>query len=113
MSDLNFSNRNGFRITFRVTIFLGLLGTIVAGGWYAGGFSQEVESMKMEITRNTVGREIIAQGVINLQTKAAAVDATGRATQQRLNSIDATLRRIEGKIDMATLRYNPDQGSQQ
>ncbi len=113
MTDPAFIYKNGFRVTFRVTMLLGLIGTIVVGGWYAGVFSQEVESMKKDIIRNTGGREKMGQQVIDLQTRAAGVDATGRATQYRLNSIDATLRRIEGKIDARNQRSNPNRGTQQ
>ncbi len=108
MSDMNLTYKNGLRITFRVSMVLGLLGTIIAGSWYAGAFSEEVETMKREITRNTDGREDIAKKVISLQTGAAARDATAKGTEQRLDSIDNTLRRIEAKIDRATQRFRPD-----
>ncbi len=110
MTDMNGIYKNGVRITFRATILIGLLGTIIAGSWYAGGFSQDVASMKTDITDNTEGRAKIGAEVIDLQTRAAAADATGRATEQRLNSIDNTLRRIERKIDRATNRSRPEPG---
>lgn len=115
MTDPGFIYKNGSKITFRVTMLLGLIGTIIAGGWYAGVFSQEVESMKEDITSNTIGRREMRRDVIKLQTRAAGVDATGRATERRLNSIDATLRRIEEKIDSAraTQRFNSNRGTRQ
>ena len=99
------SSSNGRNI-YRVTMTTSLLGAILAGVWWAAGFTQEVRTMQSEIKINKTFSDSMGRDVFSLRERAAADDATGRATQQRLNSIDRTLQRIETKIDNATRRSN-------
>ncbi len=93
---------NGARVAFRVAMAISLGGTIASGIWWASAFTQEVRTMQGEIQQNKKSSDRIGTAVFSLRERAAADDATGRATEQRLDSIDDTLRRIEGKIDRAT-----------
>ena len=93
---------NGMRVTFRLSMTLGLAGTIAAGIWWASAFTQEVRTMQGEIKVNRESREDMGKQVFGLRVRAAADDATGKAVEQRLNSIDRVLQRIERKIDRAT-----------
>ena len=93
---------NGPKVTFRLSMTLGLAGTIAAGIWWAAAFTQEVRTMQDDIETNRVYSEDVGKQVFGLRVRAAANDATGKAVQQRLNSIDSILQRIERKIDRAT-----------
>ncbi len=92
---------NGTRIAF-VLLVLSLIGTLASGVWWASAFTHDVETMQGEIQKNKQSSDDIGAAVFTLRERAAADDATARATEQRLNSIDNTLTRIERKIDRAT-----------
>ncbi len=95
-------DKNNMRVTFRLSMTLGLAGTIAAGIWWAAAFTQEVHTMKSDIETNRGYSEDMGKQVFGLRVRAAADDATGKAVEQRLNSIDNILQRIERKIDRAT-----------
>ncbi len=96
------ADKNGSRVTFRLSMTLGLAGTIAAGIWWAAAFTQEVRTMQDDIVVNRDRSVDMGEQVFSLRVRAAADDATGKAVQQRLNSIDNILQRIERKIDRAT-----------
>ena len=99
-------DKNNMRVTFRLSMTLGLAGTIAAGIWWASAFTQEVrkdlQTIQSNIETNREHSEDVGRQVFGLRVRAAANDATGKAVQQRLNSIDNILQRIERKIDRAT-----------
>ena len=103
---------NGNRIVFRGAMVLGLAGTIASSIWWAAAFTQEVKMMQTQVDRNGKYGIDLSRDVFSLRERAAADDAddraTMKATENRLDSIDSTLRRIEGKIDNAT-REGPRQ----
>ncbi len=83
---------------------LGLAGTIAAGIWWAAAFTQEVRTMQDDIESQKKYSEDMGKQVFGLRVRAAADDATGKAVEQRLDSIDDVLKRIERKIDRGTQR---------
>lgn len=97
---------NGTRIVFRSIIVVSLVSSVASGIWWASAFTQEVRMMQENITKNKLYSIEMGQSVFKLRERAATDDADDRATlkatEYRLNSIDATLRRIETKIDSAT-----------
>ena len=93
---------NGPKVTFRLSMTLGLAGTIAAGIWWAAAFTQEVQTMRGDIETNREHSVDVGRQVFGLRVRAAADDATGKAVEQRLNSIDTILQRIERKLDRVT-----------
>ncbi len=93
---------NGPKFAFRSAIVLSIAGTIAAGIWWAAAFTQEVRTMQDDIEVNRTYSDDMGKQVFGLRVRAAANDATGKAVEQRLNSIDSILQRIERKIDRAT-----------
>lgn len=78
----------------------------MAGVWWASGFTQEVRTMQGSVEDNEDAVIVLRRDVFSLRERAAAGDATGKATERRLDSIDGTLRRIEEKLDRATRQGN-------
>ena len=91
---------------FRGVMVLGLLSSVASGIWWAAAFTQEVKMMQVQVERNKTFSVDMGNDVRSLRERAAADDAddraTMKATEQRLDSIDSTIRRIEGKIDKVT-----------
>jgi len=97
---------NGSRVVFRMSITLGLILAIASGIWWAAAFTQEVITMQGEVLKNRRFSEAMGIHVFSLRERAAADIVVEKAVERRLNSIDNTLRRIEGKLDRVNRRSN-------
>ena len=97
---------NGSKVVFRMSITVGLILAIASGIWWAAAFTQEVITMQSEVLKNRRFSEEMGIHVFSLRERAAADTIVERAVERRLNSIDNTLRRIEGKLDRVNRRSN-------
>jgi hypothetical protein len=91
-------NGNVSRLTFRLTMVIGLMCTIGAGGFFFGVFWDKSENSRLVVLENTKGRANMQTEVNVLLRLAAAHAETHKAVERRFDTIDKTLRRIEGKM---------------
>ena len=91
-------NGNVSRLTFRLTMVIGLMGTIGAGGFFFGVFWDKAENIRLVVSENTKGRANMQTEVNVLLRLAAAHAETHKAVERRFDTIADALARIEGKI---------------
>ena len=97
---------NDSKVVFRMSITLGLILAVASGIWWAAAFTQEVITMQSDVLKNRRFSEEMGIQVFRLREHAAADIVMEKAVERRLDSIDNTLRRIEGKLDQVNRRSN-------
>jgi hypothetical protein len=81
-----------------MTMVIGLMGTIGAGGFFFGVFWDQAETIRGLVRENTKGRAGMQIEVNILLREAAAHRENHRAVERRFDGIDNALRRIDRKI---------------
>jgi hypothetical protein len=94
-------NGNVSRLTFRLTMVVGLMVTIGAGGFAIGVFSRDAAHTRGDVSENTVGRRAMQTEVNQLIRRAAAHEENHSAVERRFDAIDSALRRIDAKLSNA------------
>lgn len=91
-------NGNVSRLTFRLTMVIGLMATIGGGGFFFGVFWDKSENIRLVVAENTKGRAAMQIEVNVLLRLAAAHAETHKSLERRFDSIDDALQKIDRKF---------------
>ncbi len=95
------NDRNGMmRVPWRLGVIVTIAGSIVAGAFWAGGFTDSVTSMKLEVKKLTNYSQSVGAKVDLLREQQAADDVGDQAVEKRLEQIERVLVRIENLLQM-------------